>query len=95
MCIARALSLSLSLSVYLSVYLLSLSLSNRFICCFVCCFIGDVYRRSPVCSFVDQDGAQKVVDEMSRLADKVGPWFAPAPVLVDTAKAGKKFYPKK
>ena len=44
---------------------------------------------------MDQDGAQKVVDEMNRLASSVGPWFAPAQVLVDYAKAGKKFHVKK
>lgn len=44
--------------------------------------------------FVDQEGAQKIVDEMNGLAAAVGPWFAPAQILVDAAKAGKKFHPK-
>jgi len=41
---------------------------------------------------VDFVGAQTYVDTMNRYADKYGAHFAPAPIVVDYAKAGKKFH---
>jgi hypothetical protein len=35
----------------------------------------------------------KYVDTLNQLADKHGERFKPAPLLVDYAKAGRKFYP--
>jgi hypothetical protein len=42
--------------------------------------------------FVDQTGAQKVVDDMNRYANTIGPQFAPPQMLIDMAKGGKKFH---
>jgi 3-hydroxyacyl-CoA dehydrogenase/enoyl-CoA hydratase/3-hydroxybutyryl-CoA epimerase len=51
-------------------------------------FLGGPFR------YVDTLGPAKVADTMSRYADKVGPWFAPPQLLLDVAKAGKKFHGK-
>ena len=42
--------------------------------------------------FVDSYGAQKLVDEMLAFQELHGDHFAPAKILVDYAKEGKKFY---
>lgn len=42
--------------------------------------------------YVDQVGPSAVVSTLRRLADKYGERFEPAPILVDMAKAGKRFY---
>lgn len=42
--------------------------------------------------YLDTLGAQTFVDKMSALADKLGPQFAPAQLIVDNAKAGKTFF---
>ncbi len=41
---------------------------------------------------IDAFGVQKLVDVMSKYRDELGPQFAPAPILVDYAKANKKFH---
>ncbi|MBM3273969.1 MAG: fatty acid oxidation complex subunit alpha FadJ, partial [Candidatus Sericytochromatia bacterium] len=43
--------------------------------------------------YVDTLGADKVVARMEALAAKHGSRFKPAPLLVETAQAGRKFYP--
>jgi 3-hydroxyacyl-CoA dehydrogenase/enoyl-CoA hydratase/3-hydroxybutyryl-CoA epimerase len=43
--------------------------------------------------FVDGDGAALVVAELERLAAAHGPRFAPAPLLIDLAASGGRFYP--
>lgn len=42
--------------------------------------------------YIDSAGAQTLVDVMKRLRDKGMQRFTPAPMLVDMAKRGKKFY---
>lgn len=42
--------------------------------------------------FLDALGAQRAVELMERLAERFGPRFAPAPLLADMAKSGKRFY---
>eukprot|EP00735_Rhodelphis_limneticus_P001610 TRINITY_DN12257_c0_g1::TRINITY_DN12257_c0_g1_i1::g.13032::m.13032 TRINITY_DN12257_c0_g1::TRINITY_DN12257_c0_g1_i1::g.13032 ORF type:complete len:495 (+),score=150.61,sp/P40939/ECHA_HUMAN/49.90/3e-160,3HCDH_N/PF02737.13/8.3e-53,3HCDH/PF00725.17/6.5e-24,3HCDH/PF00725.17/0.00046,NAD_binding_2/PF03446.10/0.07,Saccharop_dh/PF03435.13/0.07,DAO/PF01266.19/0.24 TRINITY_DN12257_c0_g1_i1:643-2127(+) len=42
--------------------------------------------------WLDSVGTDKIVAEMTRLADAHGPRFAPAGILVDYAKSGKKFH---
>lgn len=42
--------------------------------------------------YVDAYGAQKFVDMMHGYRDKYGEQFTPAQILLDYAKAGKKFY---
>jgi len=49
-------------------------------------FTGGPFR------YMDRVGIQKYVDNLNRLADKYGPRFKPAPILVDMAASGKKFY---
>ena len=49
-------------------------------------FLGGPFR------YVDGIGAQRVVDTLKSLQDRFGPRFAPAPLLVDYAKANKKFH---
>lgn len=49
-------------------------------------FMGGPFR------YLDRLGVQTFVDRMQRYADRVGPHFAPAPLLVDMAKAGKTFH---
>lgn len=41
---------------------------------------------------LDRIGAQEYVDTMRRYAEKYGPQFNPAPIIVDYAKANKKFH---
>jgi len=43
--------------------------------------------------FIDHEGASRIVDRMTALADRHGPRFQPAPGLLDLAKNGKVFYP--
>lgn len=40
--------------------------------------------------WVDEQGAGKVVDDMQRWADRLGPQFAPPQILIDHAKDGNK-----
>jgi 3-hydroxyacyl-CoA dehydrogenase/enoyl-CoA hydratase/3-hydroxybutyryl-CoA epimerase len=42
---------------------------------------------------VDARGADQVVDALQRLRDAHGPRFEPAPLLVDQARSGGRFYP--
>jgi enoyl-CoA hydratase/long-chain 3-hydroxyacyl-CoA dehydrogenase len=42
---------------------------------------------------IDTTGAQKFVDTMNRYQEKHGEQFAPAQLIVDMAKEGKKFHP--
>jgi enoyl-CoA hydratase/long-chain 3-hydroxyacyl-CoA dehydrogenase len=49
-------------------------------------FLGGPFR------WCDIQGLQKVADDMQRLADTVGPHFAPPRLLLDLAKAGKTFH---
>jgi len=41
---------------------------------------------------LDLTGTQQFVDRMLKLRDTQGPQFEPAQILVDYAKAGKKFH---
>lgn len=49
------------------------------------------FRGGPI-RLVDNMGAQNFVDIMHGFADKHGPHFKPAPIVVDYAKQGKKFH---
>lgn len=42
--------------------------------------------------YCDQIGVQAVVDDLKRFHDTYGERFSPAPLLVDMAKGGKRFY---
>lgn len=44
-------------------------------------------------AYVDRIGAGRVVESLQRLADRFGPRFAPAGVLLEHAKSGKRFRP--
>jgi 3-hydroxyacyl-CoA dehydrogenase/enoyl-CoA hydratase/3-hydroxybutyryl-CoA epimerase len=48
-------------------------------------FLGGPFR------YVDVRGADQVVDDLKRLADKFGPRFEPAPALVEAASDNRKF----
>jgi 3-hydroxyacyl-CoA dehydrogenase/enoyl-CoA hydratase/3-hydroxybutyryl-CoA epimerase len=48
-------------------------------------FLGGPFR------YVDVRGASAVLDDLSRLRDKFGPRFEPAPALVDAARDNRKF----
>ena len=50
-------------------------------------FMGGPFR------MLDHVGTQQFVDKMYRWRDDKGPQFEPAQILVDYAKAGKKFHP--
>ena len=50
-------------------------------------FTGGPFRH------IDRIGVSKYVDTLNQLADKHGERFKPAPLLVDYAKTGRKFYP--
>lgn len=43
--------------------------------------------------YVDITGAQTIADKMERLHQEHGGMFAPPQLLLDHAKAGKKFHP--
>ena len=43
--------------------------------------------------YIDMAGAQAVVDKLERLHQAEGEQFAPPRMLLDYAKAGKKFHP--
>ncbi len=49
-------------------------------------FLGGPFR------LLDALGPQKYCDMLKGFADKYGPQFAPAPLLEDYAKSGKKFH---
>lgn len=49
-------------------------------------FLGGPFR------YIDQQGVQNVVDRLEDFASKYGPRFKPAPILLDYAREGKKFY---
>lgn len=49
-------------------------------------FLGGPFR------YVDQLGAQSIVDDLQRFSDEFGERFIPCPLLVDMAKANKTFY---
>lgn len=51
-------------------------------------FLGGPFR------LLDALGPAKYCDMLRGFADKYGPQFAPAPLLEDHAKSGKKFHPK-
>lgn len=51
-------------------------------------FLGGPFR------LLDAIGPQKYCDMLKGFADKYGPQFAPAPLLEDYAKSGKKFHPR-
>lgn len=52
-------------------------------------FYGGPFR------YIDRFGADKVVSDMKGLADRYGQRFAPAELLLEHAKSGKKFHPTK
>jgi hypothetical protein len=43
--------------------------------------------------YIDSVGADVIVDKMERLRQEHGERFAPPQLLVDHAKAGKRFHP--
>jgi 3-hydroxyacyl-CoA dehydrogenase/enoyl-CoA hydratase/3-hydroxybutyryl-CoA epimerase len=49
------------------------------------------FRGGPL-RLADRAGAGKITDELSRLADNVGPQYAPAAILKQLSQAGKRFY---
>ena len=49
-------------------------------------FLGGPFR------YIDQQGAQNVVDRLNSYVDQFGPRFKPAQILVDYAKEGKRFH---
>lgn len=49
-------------------------------------FMGGPFR------FVDTRGAAQVVKQLVALAERYGPRFTPAPILLEQSKNGKKFY---
>ena len=49
-------------------------------------FLGGPFR------YADIMGPQRMADSMARYADSLGPQFAPPAILLDLAKAGKKFH---
>jgi len=49
-------------------------------------FLGGPFR------YIDQTGAQKVLDTLNEFTEAHGPRFKPAQILVEYAKEGKRFY---
>ena len=49
-------------------------------------FRGDPFR------FIDAFGADEMVGQMETFAERLSPQFAPAQILKDYAKKGKRFY---
>jgi 3-hydroxyacyl-CoA dehydrogenase/enoyl-CoA hydratase/3-hydroxybutyryl-CoA epimerase len=49
-------------------------------------FLGGPFR------YIDQQGAQNVVDRLNKYTEEFGPRFKPAQSLIDYAKEGKKFH---
>ncbi|HSD32191.1 MAG TPA: 3-hydroxyacyl-CoA dehydrogenase family protein, partial [Gemmatimonadales bacterium] len=50
------------------------------------------FRGGPLRYFDDQ-GADHVYADLSRLAERLGPRFEPCPAIVELARARKRFYP--
>ncbi len=48
--------------------------------------------RGGLCGYADSIGAAAIVDGLSKLATDRGPRFAPAPLLSDLARTGRKFF---
>jgi 3-hydroxyacyl-CoA dehydrogenase/enoyl-CoA hydratase/3-hydroxybutyryl-CoA epimerase len=48
--------------------------------------------RGGLCAYADSLGAKVIVETLEKLAAEKGPRFNPAPLLVDMAKTGKKFF---
>ena len=48
--------------------------------------------RGGVCAYADALGAKAVVDGLKKLAAEKGPRFEPAPLLVEMANSGKRFF---
>jgi 3-hydroxyacyl-CoA dehydrogenase/enoyl-CoA hydratase/3-hydroxybutyryl-CoA epimerase len=48
--------------------------------------------RGGLCAWADAVGAAVIVDGLSKLASDKGPRFAPAPLLSDLARTGRKFF---
>jgi 3-hydroxyacyl-CoA dehydrogenase/enoyl-CoA hydratase/3-hydroxybutyryl-CoA epimerase len=48
--------------------------------------------RGGLCAYADTLGAPAVVDGLEKLAREEGARFAPAPLLVEMARAGKRFF---
>jgi 3-hydroxyacyl-CoA dehydrogenase/enoyl-CoA hydratase/3-hydroxybutyryl-CoA epimerase len=49
------------------------------------------FRGGPL-RLADSAGAQKITDELWRLAETIGPQYAPSELLLQLAKSGKRFY---
>lgn len=49
-------------------------------------FTGGPFR------YIDQEGAQTIVDRLNAYSEKFGPRFKPAQILIDHAKEGKNFH---
>jgi len=50
------------------------------------------FRGGPL-RHADDLGAQRLVEELERLAERLGPRFAPCEVLQEQARHNTKFYP--
>jgi 3-hydroxyacyl-CoA dehydrogenase/enoyl-CoA hydratase/3-hydroxybutyryl-CoA epimerase len=48
--------------------------------------------RGGLCAYADSLGAKAIVETLQKLAAEKGPRFNPAPLLVEMAKTGKKFF---
>jgi len=48
--------------------------------------------RGGLCAYADSLGAKAIVETLEKLAAEKGPRFKPAPLLVEMAKTGKKFF---
>jgi 3-hydroxyacyl-CoA dehydrogenase/enoyl-CoA hydratase/3-hydroxybutyryl-CoA epimerase len=48
--------------------------------------------RGGLCAYADSVGAAAIVDGLQKLAAEKGPRFAPAPLLSEFARTGRKFF---
>ena len=48
--------------------------------------------RGGICAYADTLGASAVVEGLQRLAKERGARFAPAPLLIEMARTGKRFF---
>ena len=48
--------------------------------------------RGGLCAYADTLGANAVVEGLQRLAKERGARFAPAPLLIEMARTGKRFF---
>jgi 3-hydroxyacyl-CoA dehydrogenase/enoyl-CoA hydratase/3-hydroxybutyryl-CoA epimerase len=48
--------------------------------------------RGGLCAYADTLGAKAIVEALEKLAKEKGGRFAPAPLLIEMARTGKKFF---